>query len=62
MKILKTICANEGKILTNGEIYGKVIKLAESASETDFYEITEAEYEEILRKHEEEALKNGNNF
>ena len=52
MKILKTIYADEGKILTNGEIYGRQIFLAEGVSETDFHEITEAEYEEILRKEE----------
>lgn len=57
MKIRKIISADEGKILTNGEIYGRVIALAEGVSETDFYEITEAEYEEILRR-KEEALRN----
>lgn len=54
MKIRKIISADEGKILTNGEIYGRVIALAEGVSEADFYEITEAEYEEILRKQEED--------
>jgi hypothetical protein len=48
----KVIQANDGKILTNGEIYGKVIYLAEGVNETDFYEITEAEYEELLKKQE----------
>lgn len=55
MKILKTIYADEGKILTNGEIYGRQIFLAEGASEADFYEITEAEYEEILAAQEKEG-------
>lgn len=58
MKVLKTIYADEGMILTNGEIYGRTILLAEGASETDFHEISEAEYEEILRK-QEEAMQNG---
>ena len=53
MKILKTIYADEGKILTDGKIYGRTILLAVGKSETDFHEITEAEYEEILRKKEE---------
>jgi hypothetical protein len=53
MKILKIIYAEKGKILTNGEIYGRQIHLAEGVSEADFYEITEAEYEEILRKQAE---------
>ena len=52
MKTRKIIYADEGKILTNGEIYGRQIFLAEGVSETDFHEITEAEYEEILRKEE----------
>ena len=41
------IYADEGKVLTNGEIYGKQIFLAEGVSEADFYEITDAEYEAI---------------
>ena len=43
-----TIYANEGKILTNGEIYGKQIFLADGVSEEDFYEITDAEYDKII--------------
>lgn len=54
MKIRKVIYADEGKILTNGETFGRIIYLAEGVSETDFHEITEAEYEEIMRKKEEE--------
>jgi hypothetical protein len=42
------IYANEGKILTNGEIYGKQIFLADGVSEEDFYEITEEEYHKIM--------------
>ena len=38
------IVASEGHILTNGEIYGKQIFLAEGMSEADFYEIDEEEY------------------
>ncbi len=52
MKILKTIYADKGKILTDGEIYGRAILLAEGKSETDFHEISEAEYEEIICKQE----------
>ena len=39
--------ADEGKVLTNGEIYGKEIYLAEGVSAEDFYEISDAEYEAI---------------
>lgn len=39
--------ADEGKVLTNGEIYGREIYLAEGLSAEDFYEITEAEFEAL---------------
>ncbi len=42
------IYANEGKVLTNGEVYGKQIFLADGVSEDDFYEITEDEYHKIM--------------
>lgn len=44
----KVIYADEGKILTNGEIYGKQIFLADGVSETDFHEITEEEYKQVM--------------
>ena len=55
MKTRKIIYADEGKILTNGEIYGRQIYLAEGVSEADFHEITEAEYEAILEAQETEG-------
>lgn len=54
MKARTVIYADEGKVLTNGETYGRTIYLAEGISEADFYEITEAEYDEILCKKAEE--------
>lgn len=54
MEERKPICASEGKILTNGEIYGKQIHLAEGVSEDSFYEITEEEYAERMKEKEEE--------
>lgn len=39
------LTASEGMILTDGEIYGVEIFLAEGKSESDFYEISRAEYE-----------------
>ena len=44
----KVIYASEGTILTNGEIYGKQIHLAEGVSEDSFYEITEEEYNALM--------------
>lgn len=49
------IYADEGKILTNGEIYGKQIFLADGIDEGDFYEITEDEYFEEINKDSEEG-------
>lgn len=49
MKTRKIIYADEGKILTNGEIYGKIIYLADDASVEDYHEITDEEYLEILK-------------
>ncbi len=43
----KVIEATEGKYLTNGEIFGKTIYLAEGEDESTFYEIDESELEEI---------------
>ena len=44
----KVITATEGHILTNGEIYGTEIYLAEGADGADFYEITLDEYNAML--------------
>lgn len=56
MKVMTTIYADEGKILTDGEIYGTTISLANGLSEADFYEITTAEYEKIMAKELEENV------
>ena len=47
--------AREGFMLTNGEIYGKRIYLADGMDKAIFREITEAEYETVL-KNEREAI------
>ena len=53
MKIRQTIYADEGKVLTNGEIYGNIIHLADGANVEDYHEITDEEYSEIMRAQEE---------
>ena len=55
VKTRKILYADEGKILTDGEIYGKVIYLAAGVKKDKFYEITEEEYQKIL-----EEEQNGN--
>ena len=51
-----SIKASEGMILTNGEIYGSEIFLADGLNKTDFYEITIEEYQNILNKKTEQLL------
>jgi hypothetical protein len=46
------ITASEGHILTNGEIYGTEIFLAEGADKSAFYEITQESYNRILEEQE----------
>ena len=53
MKKRIVITADEGKVLTDGEIYGKSIFLAEGASSNDFYEISDEEYQAIMADREE---------
>ena len=47
------IIADEGMVLTNGEVYGREIYLADGVNAEDFYPITLAEYEAILSSQEE---------
>lgn len=39
--------ADDGMVLTDGTVYGKIIYLAEGADPSAYRQITEAEYEEI---------------
>ncbi len=49
MKERKILYADEGKVLTDGEIYGKAVFLAEGRSSGEFYEISESEYDVIQK-------------
>ena len=49
------LIADEGKIYTNGTIYGTDIYLAEGVDSEDFYMIDRAEYEAKMKKKDRET-------
>lgn len=49
---LTKLTATDGFVLTDGEAYGKEIYLGCNDSIENWHEITDAEYEEILREKE----------
>ena len=48
------LTASEGMVLTNGEAYGKEIYLGCNDSPDNWSEITDAEYDVLLKSQEEE--------
>ena len=54
MKTRTILYADEGKVITDGEIYGETIFLSEGQSEESFSEITKEEYDAILQKEAQE--------
>ena len=59
MKTRKVIYADEGKVLTNGTIYGTKIYLAEGQNGEDFYEISAEEYATITEAKDLEIVNGG---
>lgn len=51
---LRKLTASKGKVLTNGETYGKEIYLGVNDRVENWYEITEEEYQEIQESINEE--------
>ena len=49
-----SIKAHDGMVLTNGEIYGTEIFLADGLKAEDFHEITRAEYDALIAEAETE--------
>ena len=56
MKQRIILYADEGKVLTDGEVYGKQIFLGDDRNADEFNEISEAEYEVILESQEAEVI------
>lgn len=49
---INKITADEGMVLTNGEAFSKEVFLGKNDKPENWVEITEAEYEEILKERE----------
>ena len=49
MKTRIIIYADEGKVLTNGKIFGKQIYLSANEQPDNYYEITDAEYQSLCQ-------------
>ena len=56
MKIMTTLYADEGMILTDGENFGTTISLAEGQTAENYIEITKEEYQEIQAKESEQVV------
>ena len=61
MKTRKVLYADEGKVLTNGTIFGTRIYLAEGQSTEEFYEISAEEYARIMEEKTKENEAFGEN-
>ena len=52
--MINKITANAGMMLTNGEAYGKEVYLGKNDSPENWHEITDEEYQKILKEDEAE--------
>lgn len=59
MSSLRKIMASDSFVLTNGEVYGKIIYLGVNDSPDNWHEITEEEYAEIIAEQESGEIING---
>ena len=50
--IINKLIAERGKVLTDGKIFGKTIYLGNSRTSDEFYEISEEEYNIIIKEEE----------
>jgi hypothetical protein len=57
IQIEDTITAPDGKIYTDGVIYGKVIRLGTGVTEEQFRLITQEEYDALFPEELEESLE-----
>ncbi len=50
--IINKIIADEGMVLTDGQSYGRIVFLGKEDCAENWHEITEEEYQEILKEQE----------
>lgn len=55
MKTKITLIADDGKILTDGEHFGRIVYLAPGADPSAYREITEEEYAAIIEEEHADA-------
>ena len=57
MKTRTTLYADEGMMLTDGDNFGRIVHLAVGADPKAWHEITNEEYEALLKAKEEEEVR-----